>query len=87
MSVHEQFPLDPLLRAIGMDAPTYQPLSGPGTDGKPQRYYYEDLAAIFRVPVSTVEGWVRRRRLSHRNADEAAVHAGLHPRDVWPDWS
>lgn len=85
---HRYFPLDPLLKAIGMDASTYQPISGQAGNGLGQRQYHDDLAAIFRVPRQTVEGWLRaeRRRLTERNADAAACNAGLHPGDVWPDW-
>lgn len=47
----------------------------------------DDAAVYLGVSPGALNSWRQgRRRVSWYNADRIAVHLGLHPVDLWPEW-
>ena len=44
-----------------------------------------DVAAVLRVSARTVFRY-RKHGLNDRQADRAAIAAGYHPAEIWPEW-
>jgi hypothetical protein len=78
--------LEPLLRQVRLDRGTYGVLDRFDPLKRQGRTYHSELAAVFGVPESTIESWLRYKRLTAKKADYAACRIGLHPLSIWPDW-
>lgn len=44
------------------------------------------IATAVGVKPHTLSGWRRRKSIPLHAADRAAIHLGLHPTAIWPDW-
>lgn len=77
-----RYPVDDLLKALEVQRGKY----GDNRNGNAATNWKADLAATLHLNRKTLDKWLQRKTLSWKQADEAAVHAGLHPRDVWAQW-
>lgn len=75
-----RLPMRPLIEAAGVE------------DSRTSRESGEQpnpLAALSRAidrPTGTIHRWIREGIPIH-SADEAAIRIGLHPSNIWPDWT